>query len=757
MAGNRKITIEFLGDSKDLQNALGDVDGKSSKLSSTLGKVGKAAALGLGAGLVVGGAALVKMTQGAIEDEAAQAKLAKQLKNSADATKGQIAATEEWISAQGVALGVTDDELRPALSKLVTATGDVGEAQKLAALAMDVSAGSGKSLEAVSLALMKARNGEIGGLSKLGIATKNAAGETMTFEQVTKNMADTFGGQAATQANTLEGKMAKLKLIMAEAGETIGSKVIPIVTDLADWFMAKGLPAIQSFGDMVATKLGPPLEKVGGWIKDTLVPAVKTFVSQIQDGEGAGGKFADVFGTVADVLGKVAEFISENKTAVATFVGIIGAAVAITKAWAIVQGVLNAVLSANPLGLVVIAIAAVAAGLVIAYKRSETFRAIVDAALEAVGKTGRWLWENALKPAFEGIKKGFEAVGEAGKWLWNNALQPAFKFIVSGIASILDMWSSMLSALAKVPGFGWAKDAADAMGKAAIKAREFADGINKIPDSKTINITTVYTTRNKAKENFNSRGGGDDFLGRTSGRIAGGVSKGFLDGKMKQLLEPAGKALLTGLISGIEKKKTKLQTVLEKITDEIKKRQDKLATLLDKRQSIVDSFKGFATSVFGADMGDAENPATAQTLVDHSGGQRAKAETLSADVKALIDKGMSKDLINELIASGQSGMDQIHLLAGATNEQIAALNANQAATQAALAAAGLAAADAVIGEQIAAAQRDVALADGIRDKLQALLEQQDKNTVVQLILDGKTLHASLMKLKKNKGKKLELD
>jgi phage-related protein len=229
------------------------------------------------------------------------------------------------------------------------------------------------------------------------------------------------------------------------------------------------------------------------------------------------------------------------------------------------------------------------------------------------------------------------------------------------------------------------------------------------------------------------------------------------ESKDKVLLTPAGEALMEGLIAGIEKKKTKLQTVLEKITDEIKKRQDKLAELLDNRQSIVDSFRGFATSVFGADMGDADNPATAQSLVDHSAGQRSRAETLSTDVQALIDKGLSKDLINELIASGQSGMDQIHLLAGATAEQIAAVNANQAATQAALQAAGLAAADAVMGEQVAQAARDVALADSIRDKLKELMDQQDKNTIMQLVLDGKVIHASLLKLKKAKNSKLELD
>ena len=100
---------------------------------------------------------------------------------------------------------------------------------------------------------------------------------------------------------------------------------------------------------------------------------------------------------------------------------------------------------------------------------------------------------------------------------------------------------------------------------------------------------------------------------------------------------------------------------------------------------------------------------------------------------------------------------QIHALASATDEQIRAVNANNAATQAALEAAGLKAADAVVGEQIKQAERDVRLADTIRDKLAELMEKQDKNTVIEIKLSGRTLRASLLQLKRETGQKLELD
>lgn len=617
----RKITIEFLGEDRDLQKTINQVDGSSSKLGGTLKKVGKAAAIGLGAGLLVGGAALVKMTQGAIEDEKAQELLAKTLKNTTDATDEQVASVEDWIAKQGKALGVTDDELRPAMQRLAEATGDVGKAQELASLAMDVSAGTGKSLKTVSEALAKAQNGQISGLSRLGIETKNAAGETLNFEQATKKMSETFDGQASKAAGTTEGKFKRLKVQFDEVQETIGAKLIPIAEKLVSWILKDGIPAAE--------------------------------------------KFARVAGPV-------------------------------------------------------------------------------------------------MKKALEAIGDAFRDVARAGKWMWENVLQPTFSTMLDVLENVALFAAGMLDALSKAPGMGWAAKAADKLRKVAEQAADADRAIRGIPSYKTVTVGINFLyPKGKPTKNIEDTDDWLNDLGNSSRTTAAmdqvkAGAKGFLDGKMKQLLEPAGAALISGLVSGIDKKKKSLDSVLGKISEQVKKAKDKLATLLDNRQSIVDSFKGFASSVFGADTATEDSPASAQKLVDFSAGQRGKAETLSADVKALIAKGLSKDLINELIASGQSGMDQIHLLAGATGEQIAALNANQAATQAALTAAGLAAADAVMGEQIAQAQRDVKLADDIRDKLQALLEKQDKNTIVQLILDGKVLRASLLKLKRESGRNLEL-
>jgi hypothetical protein len=274
-------TLAFDIIAKDKASDKFDKVGKASHSAGeklkTFAKVG---ALAMGAAALAAGAALLDMAKGAMEDQKAAAGLAKQLKNSAGATKAQVAATEDWISKQGVALGVTDDQLRPALSKLVSVTHDVGKAQKLASLAMDISAGTGKSLGTVSAALAKAQLGQVSGLSKLGVATKNADGSTKSLHEITKQLSETYKGQAATAANTVEGKFGRLKLIFDETKESIGYKLLPVLSDMAAWFLQKGLPAISKFGGWIGDTFGPIIGKLIGWFKNDLLPALKSAYEQ---------------------------------------------------------------------------------------------------------------------------------------------------------------------------------------------------------------------------------------------------------------------------------------------------------------------------------------------------------------------------------------------------------------------------------------------------------------------------------------------
>lgn len=291
-------------------NNVGDA---ASRSTGRLKSFAKAGALAAGAAAVVAGKALWEMGQAAASDEAAQKKLALQLKNSAGATDKHVASVEDWIERSGRLLGVTDDELRPALARLVTATKDVGKAQDLAALAMDVSAGTGKSLQSVTEALMKAQNGSMSGLSRLGIATKDAEGKTKSFDAVIGEMAATFNGQAVEAAETTEGRFKRLSVQFDETKEAIGARLLPIAGKLADWLLRVGIPAFEKLATWVGDKVGPIMVRLGEWIREKLVPALKDLAADIMSGvrramevlSGSGFEVKNVMQFIGDTITKV--------------------------------------------------------------------------------------------------------------------------------------------------------------------------------------------------------------------------------------------------------------------------------------------------------------------------------------------------------------------------------------------------------------------------------------------------------------------
>ena len=279
MAGNRTLKLSILADVDDLKKKLGTADNEVQGFGDKLGKFGKVA----GAAFAAAGAAAVAYAgklaidgvKSAIEDEAAQLRLATALKNVTGATDAQVAATEDYITKTTLATGVTDDELRPSLQRLVTATNDVKEAQRLQAIALDVSAGSGKSLEAVTNAMAKAAEGNTGALVKLGIGLSAAELKTMSMEQITAQLADTFGGQAATQADTFQGKMQRLQVAFDEGKETVGAFILDAITPLVSGLVNNVIPRISEFADELGENLKPVMEDVSTFVTDTLVPAFK--------------------------------------------------------------------------------------------------------------------------------------------------------------------------------------------------------------------------------------------------------------------------------------------------------------------------------------------------------------------------------------------------------------------------------------------------------------------------------------------------
>jgi hypothetical protein len=264
--GTRALTLKLLADvdnfTKNLDKADKDVATFGDKVAK-FGKIAGAAFAAAGAAAVAyAGKLAIDGVKSAIEDEAAQAKLANTLKNVTQATDAQIAATEDYILKTSLATGVADDELRPSLDRLTRATKDLDKAQQLQTLALNIAAGSGKSLQAVTESLSKAQEGNLAGLSRLGVGLDKAELKTLTFDQITAKLAGTFENQASKQADTFQGKLARLTVAFDEGKETVGAYILDAITPMVEALVKNVIPAIQDFTSNLGDKLAPVMKVI---------------------------------------------------------------------------------------------------------------------------------------------------------------------------------------------------------------------------------------------------------------------------------------------------------------------------------------------------------------------------------------------------------------------------------------------------------------------------------------------------------------
>ena len=319
MAGqSRTLKLSILADVDQLKKSLSAANDDVENPGSKIGEFGKKAGLAFAAAGVAAaayaGKLLIDGVKSAIEDEAAQAKLALTLQNVAGATNATVAATEAFILKTSLATGIADDQLRPSLERLVRATGDVTEAQRLQTLAIDVAAGSGKSLEAVSNAIGKAYEGNSASLAKLGVGLSSAELKSMSFQEVTIALSETFAGQATEQAETFAGKMDRLKVAFDEGKETVGSFVLDGITPMVTFFTNNVVPVIQQVAAELGDNLKPIFDDLSLFFTDTFIPALSAMWSFIKD--KLVPILKDVFKPVLDgiktVFASIGTLVSEN-------------------------------------------------------------------------------------------------------------------------------------------------------------------------------------------------------------------------------------------------------------------------------------------------------------------------------------------------------------------------------------------------------------------------------------------------------------
>ncbi len=270
----KPITVSITGNAGPLKKAVGEAEGSLERLSGSFKKVAAVTAVGVGA-IAAGIGFAVKA---AAEDQKSFELLNQALKANTDATSEQIKAIDGSIGAMSKQLGIADDQLRPAFANLARATGDVTKSQELLVLSTNISAATGKDLEAVSIALSKAYGGNVAGLQKLGIPLDENLIKTKDFDGAVKALSATFGGAAEVAAGTFEGKLSRLKIISGELVEQVGSYLLPIFTSLADIFLNKVVPIIEQLADKIGPFLAEAISHVTNFINDQLVPAIQRYL-----------------------------------------------------------------------------------------------------------------------------------------------------------------------------------------------------------------------------------------------------------------------------------------------------------------------------------------------------------------------------------------------------------------------------------------------------------------------------------------------
>jgi SLT domain-containing protein len=239
---------------------------------------------------------------------------------------------------------------------------------------------------------------------------------------------------------------------------------------LANFASKYALPALRDTGKFLVKYVLSPTRTVGGALVSYLVPAAQAVGTAFE----ASGEWLQKYGAWLIPVGVAVVGLTTVMAAQAITTGITagvfsvyrGAILLWSNATRIATGVaaaFNAVTSANPVGLIIVGVLALVALLVVAYKKSDTFRSIVQATWSGIKAGWDVLWNGALKPGFGYLMTGLRAIGSAASWLWSTVLSPVFSAIALGAkilfavvaVAVIGPWVLAFKVLGAVGGWLW--------------------------------------------------------------------------------------------------------------------------------------------------------------------------------------------------------------------------------------------------------------------------------------------------------------
>ncbi|SHW96569.1 Putative phage tail tape measure protein TMP [Mycobacteroides abscessus subsp. abscessus] len=443
------------------------------------------------------------------------AKAADVLSNAANASSAEITDVAQALQSGGAVanqFGLKLEDTAAAIGLLANngiKGSDAGTLLKSALLALtDTSNPAQGAIEELGLTVYDAQ-GRFVGLEKL-FGDLQAASQRMTPEMYQAATTTLFGSDAARLAGIAAKDGAAGYDQMRDAMEKQGSaaKLAAAQNQGLPGVIERLKNAAETLAITLFEKVQGPLSSIGDGLtgftnkmQDAFEnPAVSQAAGNIGTAlSGIGAAFGRVLSAVGpslvaglsnavNLIVRFKDFLIPLAAGLVAYKTVMLAITVATKAWAAVQALLNIALTANPIGLIIAAIAGLVAGIVVLYNRNETFRKIVQTtwaaiktaisavwnwlsttvfpglklAFTAIGTAATWLWNNAITPAWNGIKAVIgvawevvsdifnnwvrvgQLVGQGAMWLWNNAIQPAWDGIKTAISAAWDFVSPIL-------------------------------------------------------------------------------------------------------------------------------------------------------------------------------------------------------------------------------------------------------------------------------------------------------------------------
>jgi len=323
------LNVEILGEFRNLTAATKGAQGELTTLNSKAASVSSAihksfAAIGVGLSFAWIARELNDAAKAARDDAVSMSALDVALKNTTKAHKDLLPEAEALIGKLSRQHGVADDFLRPAFVTLYNATNDLTGSNKLLAIALDVSAGTGKSLDTVALALAKSVAGSDTALTKLLPSVKG-------LDDPIKFLGEKFAGTSEAAAKL--DPYRNLNVMFGEMQEAVGVRLLPELTKLSVWLstpegqskLTDLTNAIIALTDVFVTMVGWALQNKDaifalGVVLLSANVAAKAITVSTTIYNGVAAIAAGVSATYATSMGGVAAGATAANTAVSALV-----------------------------------------------------------------------------------------------------------------------------------------------------------------------------------------------------------------------------------------------------------------------------------------------------------------------------------------------------------------------------------------------------------------------------------------------------